>query len=141
MFDTSHFHPMIVHFPIALLVVGFLADVLSLFFGKKEACLSRIGFYLMLLGTLGTVAGYVTGEFFTKELTGAAGDLKENHEVFSKITMFIMIVASIIRIFTVVKHKEQGVLKWLVFILFFIGTIMVGITGYLGGSLVLNYLT
>ena len=31
MFDTSHLHPMIVHFPIALITVGFIADVVFLF--------------------------------------------------------------------------------------------------------------
>jgi uncharacterized membrane protein len=43
MFTTSHFHPMLVHFPIALIMIGFLAEVISLFV-KKEACLSFAGF-------------------------------------------------------------------------------------------------
>lgn len=140
MFNYAHFHPMIVHFPVALLVVGFLADVLSLFFSKKESCLSKIGFYLMLLGALGTIAGYFTGEFFTEELTGAAGELKEKHEVFAKLTMFVMIFASALRIFIMVKHNKNAWLKWLVFVLFLSGVILVGITGFLGGTLVLEYL-
>jgi uncharacterized membrane protein len=131
---------MIVHFPIALLVVGFLADVLSLFFDKKEICFSKIGFYLMILGTLGAIAGYFTGEFFTNELTGAAGELKEKHEVYAKLAMFVMILASAIRIFIMVKHKNIGWLKWLVFVLFLSGVVLVGITGFLGGTLVLDYL-
>ena len=39
---------MIVHFPIALIIVGFFAEVVSLFF-KSEKCLSKTGFYLMIL--------------------------------------------------------------------------------------------
>ena len=140
MFDTSHLHPMIVHFPVALIVAGFFLDVLSLFFNKKEPCLSKAGFYLMILGTLGAIAGYFTGEFFTPEYKGVLGELKENHELFAKITMFVMIAACLIRIYLVWKKKTRGGLKWLVFFLFLIATISVGITGLLGGNMVYNHM-
>ena len=131
---------MIVHFPVALLAVGFLADVISLFFSKKEPCLSKLGFYLMILGTLGAVAGYFTGEYFTQEMTGAAGELKENHELFAKITMYVMIAASALRIFTVLTKKDNGFMKWVVFAMYAIGTASVAYTGFLGGSLVYNFM-
>lgn len=140
MFDSSHFHPMIVHFPVALLAVGFFADVVSLFFSKKEPCLSKLGFYLMILGTLGAVAGYLTGEYFTQEMVGAAGELKENHELFAKITMYVMIAASVFRIFAVTTKRDKGILKWVVFVMYAIGTASVAYTGFLGGSLVYNFM-
>jgi uncharacterized membrane protein len=59
MFDTTHIHPMIVHFPIALIIVGFLADLIGILL-KKEF-FSRTGFYLLILGTLGAVTAYITG--------------------------------------------------------------------------------
>jgi len=133
--ELSHLHPMIVHFPVALIIVGFLFDVVSLFC-KKEACLSKMGLYLMILGTLGTVAGYLTGEFFTPELTGELGERKELHEVFAKTTMFVMIAASVIRLAVLYYKKTESWYKWLVFGLFLIGTVSVGITGYLGGTIV-----
>jgi uncharacterized membrane protein len=140
MFNPDHLHPLIVHFPVALIITGFFLDVISLFFNKKEPCLSKAGFYLMILGTLAAVAGYLTGEFFTSEMSGAAGELKERHEVFAKITMFVMIAASLLRIYLVWKKKETGSLKWLVFALFFIATATVGYTGFLGGSLVYDFM-
>jgi uncharacterized membrane protein len=139
MFETSHLHPMIVHFPIALITIGFLADLLSIFL-KKEHCLSKVGFYLMILGTLSAVAAYLTGEFFTGEMTGAAGEVKENHELFAKIAMFVIGIASIIRIYLIIKKVEDGNLKWLVFALYAIAMISVGIAGFLGGTLVYNYM-
>ena len=60
MFNTDHLHPIIVHFPVALIIVGFFAEVASLFF-KKEKCLSKTGFYLMMLGTLGAIAAWSSG--------------------------------------------------------------------------------
>ncbi|MEI6851901.1 MAG: ferritin family protein [Bacteroidota bacterium] len=136
MFNTAHLHPLMVHFPVALIITGFFFDVISLFFSKKEPALSKAGFYLMILGTLGAVAGYLSGEFFTKEYTGVLGELKENHELFAKITMFVMIAASLIRIFLVWKKKENSGLKWLVFLLFFVAVGTVGYTGLLGGNMV-----
>ena len=71
MFDTSHFHPMLVHFPIALVIFGFLAELASLFF-KKEACLSKLGFYLLILGTLSALAAWFTGLFAKNTLAETA---------------------------------------------------------------------
>jgi uncharacterized membrane protein len=140
MFDVSHLHPMIVHFPIALLIVGFLADVLSLFLNKKEPCLSKVGFYLMILGTLSIIAAYITGDLFTKDMAGAAGDLKNRHELFARITMLVMLVALAVRIFYVSTREKKPATKWLAFSLFALGTIMVMVTGFLGGNLVYGHM-
>lgn len=140
MFEISHLHPMLVHFPIALITIGFFADVLSLFFNKKEPCLSKVGFYLMIVGTLGAVAAFLSGEFLTHEYKGVLGELKERHELFCKITMYVMIAASLIRIYLVWKKKSNGGLKWLVFGLFFVATVSVGYSGLLGGTMVYNYM-
>ena len=139
MFDTSHLHPMLVHFPIALIVVGFLADFISLIF-KKEQCLSKAGLYLMILGTLGAIAAVLTGEFFTKELAGEAENVQETHELFASITMYTMIVAILIRFFLIYTKREVSNLKWFVFALYGIGTISVSITGFYGGTLVYKFL-
>jgi uncharacterized membrane protein len=73
-------------------------------------------------------------------MTGAAGELKENHELFAKITMYVMIAASALRIFTVLTKKDNGFMKWVVFAMYAIGTASVAYTGFLGGSLVYNFM-
>ena len=35
MFSTSHLHPMLIHFPIALVAIGFLAECISLIVKKN----------------------------------------------------------------------------------------------------------
>jgi uncharacterized membrane protein len=139
MFDTNHIHPMIVHFPVALIITGFLTSVLSLSF-KKLTFLAKIADFLMVLGTFAAFAGYFSGEFFTAEMQGAAGELKENHELFAKITMFVMLAATVIRLYFSYLKKDETKFKWLVFCLYGIAMITVGITGYLGGTLVYNYM-
>jgi uncharacterized membrane protein len=133
--NIDHLHPLSVHFPIALLLVGLLFDFISLFL-KKDRCLSKAGFYLMILGTLGAVVAVITGEYFSKELTGFAGEKKEIHEVFAKVTMWVMLAATVLRAVLVALKKDQGFLKWIVFLLFLIGCGFVGYTGLLGGKLV-----
>jgi uncharacterized membrane protein len=140
MFNTAHFHPMIVHFPVALILVGFLADVVFLFF-KKEKCLSKTGLYLMVLGTLGAGAAFLSGHVFTTEPTdGAMVNIFEQHETLALVTLLIMAIGTIIRIFVQVYKKEQPFFQWLVFGLYFMGAISVGITGFLGGTMVMDYM-
>ncbi|TAL64328.1 MAG: hypothetical protein EPN88_11125, partial [Bacteroidetes bacterium] len=105
MFNTAHLHPMIVHFPVALITVGFIADVASLFF-KSEKCLSKTGYYLMILGALAAIAAWSTGQLFTNEPTqGEVVSIFSKHETGALITMILMIIGSAFRIWLVVKKK------------------------------------
>jgi uncharacterized membrane protein len=140
MFDTSHLHPMLVHFPIALITIGFIADVSSLFF-KDEKCLSKTGFYLMILGTLSAIAAWSSGQLFTIEPSqGAIVEIFKKHETAALVTMLIMISGSVLRIWMVVKKSEEPRLKWVVFGLYFLGFAAVTFTGFMGGTMVYNYM-
>ncbi len=139
MFTTSHFHPMLVHFPIALIMIGFLAEVISLFV-KKEACLSFAGFWLLIIGALAALAAYLTGYFFTGEMTGAAGEIQETHELFAAITLWTMLANAIFRIYLKYSGKENTQLKWIAFAVYAISAVAVSITGFFGGTLVFNYM-
>ena len=137
--STTHFHPMLVHFPIALVVFGFMAELAGLYF-KKEVCLSKIGFYLLIFGTLAAVAAWLTGTIFTSEMAGAAGEIRETHELFAWITLGTLLAAAAIRIFIQSKNEENTKLKWIAFVLYGLAAISVSITGFFGGTLVFNYM-
>jgi uncharacterized membrane protein len=140
MFDTSHLHPMIVHFPVALITIGFLADVFYLFF-KNEKCLSRTGFYLMVLGALTAIAAWSTGHLFTNQpAQGAIVEIFKKHETGALITMILMVIGASLRTFLVVKKKEDTNLKWLVFGIYLSAFITVTFTGFMGGTMVYNYM-
>jgi len=139
MISTNHFHPMLVHFPIALIVFGFIAEIVSLYF-KRELCLSKVGFYLLLAGTLTAVFALFSGVFFTSEMSGAAGEVKNTHELFAWITLSTLCVTSLLRIFLNVKKMKNTSLNWIAFILYGLATISVSVTGFYGGSLVYNYM-
>jgi len=139
MFDTSHLHPMLVHFPIALVVFGFLADLASLIF-KKEICLSKAGFYLLIAGTLAGIATWMSGLIFTEEMSGAAGTIRDTHELFAWITIGLLLLASISRILILVKKIKSPKLQLASFVLYGLACITVMITGFYGGTLVYNYM-
>lgn len=139
MISTSHFHPMLIHFPIALVAIGFLAEIAAVLF-KKEAWLSIAGFYLLIIGTLSALVAWLTGNLFTSEMSGAAGDTKETHELFALITISLLIIASVIGIYLKIKKKEQSNLKWALLVLYGLAAISVSITGFFGGTLVYNYM-
>jgi uncharacterized membrane protein len=140
MFNTAHLHPMIVHFPVALITVGFLAEVVSLFF-KSEKCLSKTGFYLLILGTLSAIAAWSTGQLFTSEPTqGEIVGIFEKHETGALITMLLMILGSAFRIYLVIKKKEETTLKWIAFGLYCLAFAAVTFTGLMGGTMVYDFM-
>ena len=139
MFTTSHLHPMLVHFPIALVMIGFLAELAFLFF-KKEVSLRKMGYYLLIIGTLATLAAWLTGNFFTSEMDGAAGKARETHELFATITLVLLLATSVLRTTLLIVKNENSALKTLSFFLYALAAVSVSITGYLGGTLVYNYM-
>ena len=140
MFNTAHLHPMIVHFPVALITVGFLAEVVSLFF-KSEKCLSKTGFYLMVLGALSAIAAWSTGQLFTNEPSqGEIARIFEKHETWALITMILMIIGSAFRIYLMIRKKEETQLKWIAFGFYFLAFAAVTFTGFMGGTMVYNFM-
>jgi len=139
MISTSHFHPMLVHFPIVLILVGFLFEIASILY-KKEIYLTTIAFYFVILGLLSAITALLSGALFTSEMSGAAGSVKETHELFAWITLTSLIVLSGFRIFLKLKNKEKSNLKWVAFVIYGLAAISVSITGFYGGTLVYNYM-
>ena len=130
---------MLVHFPIAIITVGFLFDLVSLFV-KKEPCLSRAGYWLEIIGMAGAIFAFGSGYFFTSPMEGEAGIMREKHEFFATLTLVSIIIATLFRIVVAYLNKETTNMKYLSLALFFIAFVFVSVTGYLGGTLVIEYM-
>jgi uncharacterized membrane protein len=138
MIDISHIHPMLVHFPIALLIAGFFSDVLGLF--VKKEFFTRAGFYLLILGTLGAIAAVITGHMAGDGIE--AGSLKqavEVHEDAGTLTLWLALITSAFRIVLVWLEKYKGALKAVALVLFLATVLSVARTGYYGGELVYKH--
>ena len=137
--DLTHLHPMIVHFPIALLIVGFLFDIAGSI--TKRESFTQTAFYLIILGALGVIAAFITGDQAGSGITeeGALKQALENHEDAATLTIWIVSIAAAFRIALVLLKKFKGVLKMVSLALFLIAVMSIARTGYYGGELVYKH--
>lgn len=139
MFDSLHIHPMLVHFPIALLVVGFLADVTGLF--VKKGFFTQVAFLLQILGTIGVIAAVITGHLAGAGVSdeGMLGQAVERHEDAATLTLYISCMAVVYRIIMVYLKKYESFWKTIGLIMYFASVVAIARTGYYGGELVYKH--
>jgi uncharacterized membrane protein len=138
MFTASHLHAMFIHFPIALLIIGFLSEVISLF--SKKEFFKRGGFYLLVLGTLGTIASYLSGNAAGEGIEeGPLEKVMELHEQAATITLWLTIATALVYAAVFIFQYRKSWAKIISIILF--AAVIGGIarTGYLGGQLVYKH--
>ena len=138
MISATHLHAMIIHFPIALLMVGFLSEIIALF--SKKEFFSNAAFYLLLLGAMGATAAYLSGSYAGEGIED--GPLKipmELHEQAATITLWFAIVTALFRVIIFYFKYNRSWTKWLGIILFLVLVGSVARTGYLGGQLVYSH--
>jgi|SRR3989344_4725701 len=119
-------HPVIVHFPVALLS---LYSVLEIIRFKNIQTKSL----LVVLGTLGSYAAYITGLINKNSIVGEIPPALNWHQIFATITLVIF---TIISIYYLTRSKKEWLPPFLLVILAILGLAFITLTGALGGSLV-----
>lgn len=148
-FTTQMIHPMLVHFPIALILVGFLFATITLFCGKcckkcatsdhgksSVSCMEKVGFYLLTLGSLSAVAALAAGYLFTKEMVGVMGEMRTTHASMALAAMVVAIIACAIYAYYIYSTKKVRQVLYIGYALYVIAAVLIGITGHLGGEMV-----
>lgn len=138
MVTATHFHAMLIHFPIALLIIGFLFEIVSLI--SKREFFKNAAFYLIVLGALGTVASYLSGNAAGEGIE--EGPLKaplELHEQAATISLWLTIITAIIYLIISITRYRKSWVK-IISVVFFAAVIgSIAWTGYLGGQLVYKH--
>ncbi len=138
MISSTHLHAMVVHFPISLLFVGFLFEAIS-FFYKKEF-FSQSAFYLLVLGTLGTILSYVVGNAAGQGLEeGTLSKAMELHEQAATISLWLTIITALVYASIYFLKYNKVWLKIISVLLFASVLTSIARTGYLGGQLVYKH--
>lgn len=130
---------MMVHFPIAIIIVGFLVDIISLLF-SKDKCLPKMGYYLEIIGMVVAITAWGSGYFFTSPMEGEAGLLRDTHKDWATVTLISIIFATLFRLIITYQKREGTWRKWVALVLYLVAFASVIVTGFLGGRLVQDFM-
>ena len=132
-------HPSIIHFPIALSLVGVLLDLLSRF--RRARSLEPAGAVLMVLAAAGAVVAVLTGHAASDEavVPKAAAALVGRHEQLGEIAMWLLIGVAVIRLLLAARGWFRGVAAWAYLVLAATAAVVVGYQGHLGGQIVFKH--
>ena len=133
--NSVTFHPMVVHFSVALVIVGFVIDFFYIFVAKKD-WRKTSSLFLMILAALAVFLSWFTGEYYSRSYDGVGRDVKDEHELFAWITIYIFGAAVAVRFLSIYLKKNPAILKYFYIILMIAAVIAIGYCGYLGGNLV-----
>lgn len=138
MISATHFHAMIIHFPIALLMAGFFSEILG-WITKKEF-FKNVAVFLLFLGALGAIVAYVSGDMAGEGIEeGPLRKPLELHEQAATVTLWLAIVTALFRgIVLFFKYNRRWV-NWVFIVLFTALAGSVTTTGYFGGQLVYKH--
>jgi len=129
-----NYHPLIVHFPIVLLLIAALFQLLSFFFYKKE-----FSVVMLILLTLGVISAWLSSNTFhadTEELTGRAKEIFETHEQMASFTVWFSFIALVIKIVSHFFLKRKWWIETVVALFLAASAVTVSIAGHHGAMLV-----
>ncbi len=130
-------HPLFVHFPVALLLLALVLEVIALLWRKSE--LSRAAWWNQIAGTIGLAFAVASGLYAeaTVHLTAEARVLLERHEQMAFVAAALFAALLLWRIGA--RGKIPGHPPVLYMILFLAGVASVLTGALFGGEMVFRY--
>ena len=131
--DFSNLHPLVVHFPIVLLLLAVLTQFASFFLWKKQ--MNWVTLLLLLGGFLGA---YVASTFVhphTTGLTDAATAVLEKHDQFAYLTIWLSGIGLLFKSISMFFLKNKVWLEIIVALLLAVAAFTVSKAGHYGATL------
>jgi uncharacterized membrane protein len=135
---------MIVHFPIALLITGFLFATIELVCNKEfkwkdiviePITIQKTAYYLLVLGSLSAIIAVLSGFLFTYEMEGVLEEIRNTHLTIAIITASLSIFSVIYYTYYIfITHSQTT--RIIGYILYLACAILIATTGYFGGEIV-----
>ena len=133
------YHSVLVHFPIALLMTATLAIfVRAVSDGPLARAIDRALVPLLAVGVLSGVVAFVVGLLVWPWEALSGTPLGRNHMLLATWTLSYWTLLLVAR-WTIGETIWDGMTRWVMAGLAFLGSALLGITGTLGGHLVNNY--
>jgi len=129
-------HPMLIPFPLALWATSFAVDVL--FYFLRHPTLLIIAKFMIAAGCLGAIAAAIPG--IIDWLTIKNGDVKRAANWHARLNVAALVVFAISFFLRMGRYSELvGRRLTLPFLLSMVGVILISISGWLGGELIIRY--
>jgi uncharacterized membrane protein len=127
-------HPLLVHFPIALLSIAFLFDVFGFLLKKGE--IMRFGWLNQLVGTLMLGAAIISG-LYAKESVSVQEVARNTLEIHEQMAFLAAVLFSVLLFWRFVSRKAiPNRLPWVFLALNLVAVVVMWAGAWLGGELV-----
>ncbi len=132
--DFPNYHPLVIHFPIVLLIVATVLQIWSLFGYRKE-----LGLTALVILTAGVISAWLASNVFhvhVASLPESALRLFEEHERFAAYTFWFSSAAAVGKAVSYFLLARKRWSEAIVVLLLLAASVTVSITGHHGAQLV-----
>jgi uncharacterized membrane protein len=140
---TELWHPLIVHFPIALLIFATLIRVTYKLLGERSDWLLKSSRVLLYPGVVFAWAAVYTGGLADAEVVRSLCDptVVETHETLAYTVGYLFTIALVLDLIDLLPLPSLGATlgywkEWIVILLMVVGTAYLGYTAHIGAKLV-----
>lgn len=134
-----NFHPLFVHFPIALFSFAFMLEIIELFKGDSFKNSSLL---ILAFAILGAVFAVQSGniEAQTLSLNGKAKEILEQHQSSANFFLILLALIFMLKLYIALNQgKTTRTVISALFVLYFLGLLFIYRTAYFGTKLVFDY--
>ncbi len=138
MIAATHLHAMLIHFPIALLLVAFLSELSAAIF--KNEFFKKVSLLLLILGSLGAIAAYLSGSSAGEGIEeGPLQIPMELHEQAANFSVWLACITATFYTTLYFLSYKSMLTKIIGILLFLLLIVALSRTAYLGGQLVYTH--
>ena len=138
-FTPLNLHPLIVHFPIALILIGVFCDAIGIL--TRRDFFLNAGYLLFSTGAVFGIAAAGTGQStaeIAQYIDGIADDLSR-HETFGTAAAWLSVALVMFRTHFTLKKRFSGIIRHIYLALALSVAGLIGAAGYTGGQLVYRH--
>ncbi len=131
-------HPLVVHFPIVLLILALLSQVLAVCYRRYRHEFNIVTFILLLLGTMGAFAAIQTAAHISGDADAEAFAVFDIHQRYAWFSFWLAGITTLVRLVALGWSKVIWT-NYLIVILLISLSVTLFITGHHGARLVYRY--
>lgn len=134
-FDAfPNLHPLVVHFPIVLLLLGGFLQLIHLFVLKRN-----LDWVILLCAGAGFIGAYIAGVYahpHAHELSETAKQVLAKHDLYAEWTIYASALAAVLKLVSLFFYKQKRGFEIAVFVVMGIAAYSVAEAGHFGSQLV-----